>query len=244
MATMLIPVIILLAIAFIKRNIYTACTWGLISGTVIGLVSGILVPSDIMGMKDGALCGFCIDGINNMIGTVGYLYAIAGIIGILNASGLMQRLINALTHSKLNQTVVGTEIILAVGLMLTSICLGSANGPAIIMFGPIGNELGISKGLHPYRRANLLDGFGSTLPVVIPVTSAFIFIAVSCIQGLMDSYSFVQEISPVSIAGATLHCWFLFAVLLFAVISGWGREYEGPGGARVKSLPETASVAD
>lgn len=234
---MLIPVAILLTVAFIKRNIYTACTWGLISGSVIGLASGILVPSDIMGMKDGTLCGFCIDGINNMIGTVGYLYAIAGIIGILNASGLMEKLINMLVNSKLNRTVVGTEIIMSVGLMITSVCLGSANGPAIIMWGPIANKLGISKGLHPYRRANLLDGFGSTLPVVIPVTSAFIFIAISCVQGLMDTYSFVQEISPVNLAGAALHCWFLFAVLLFAVLSGWGRKYEGSNGEMVKTPP-------
>ena len=91
---MLIPVAILLIVAFIKRNIYVACTWGLISGTIIGLVSGILVPSDIMGMQDGTLGGFLIDGVNNMIGTVGYLYAIAGIIGILSASGLLQQVID------------------------------------------------------------------------------------------------------------------------------------------------------
>ncbi len=131
-----------------------------------------------------------------MIGTVGYLYAIAGIIGILNASGLLQRTIDALINSKLNQSVVGTEIIISAGLMVSSICLGSANGPAIIMWGPIADDLGKSKKLHPYRRANLMDGFGSTLPCVIPVTSAFIFIALSCVQGLMDSYTFVQKNQP------------------------------------------------
>ena len=101
----------------------------------------------------------------------------------------------------------------------------------------IANDLGKSKGLHPSRRANLMDGFGSTLPAVIPVTSAFIFIALSCIQGLMDTYSFVQEVSPVSLAGASLHCWFLFVVLAVAVITGWGRKYEGPNGEPVKALP-------
>lgn len=222
---MLIPVVILLVVAFIKRNIYIACTWGLISGTIIGLVSGILG-------------GFLIDGVNNMIGTVGYLYAIAGIIGILNASGLLQRTIDALVNSKLNRSVVGTEIIISVGLMVSSICLGSANGPAIIMWGPIADDLGKSKKLHPYRRANLMDGFGSTLPAIIPVTSAFIFIALSCVQGLMDSYTFVQEVSPVSLAGASLHCWFLFVVLVFSVLSGWGRKYEGPNGEPVKTLAE------
>ena len=233
----LVGLVILLVVAFIKRNIYIACTWGLISGTIIGLVSGILVPSDIMGLQDGTLGGFLIDGVNNMIGTVGYLYAIAGIIGILSASGLLQRTIDALVNSKLNRSVVGTEIIISVGLMVSSICLGSANGPAIIMWGPIADDLGKSKKLHPYRRANLMDGFGSTLPAIIPVTSAFIFIALSCVQGLMDSYTFVQKISPVSLAGASLHCWFLFVVLAFSVLSGWGRKYEGPNGEPVKALP-------
>ena len=159
------------------------------------------------------------------------------IIGILNASGLLQQVIDGLVHSKLNRSVVGTEVIISVGLMVSSICLGSANGPAIIMWGPIANDLGKSKGLHPYRRANLMDGFGSTLPAVIPVTSAFIFIALSCIQGLMDTYSFVQEVSPVSLAGASLHCWFLFVALAVAAITGWGRKYEGPNGEPVKALP-------
>lgn len=150
----------------------------------------------------GALSGFCIDGIKNMLGTVGYLYAVAGVIGVLNESGTMEKVIQKLINSKLNQTVVGSEIIMGLGIMLTSICLGSANGPAIIMFGPIADEIGKSKGLHPYWRANLLDGFASTLPV--------------------------------SIALSTLHCIFLFIVLAAAVLTGWGRRYEGEGGKPVK----------
>lgn len=150
----------------------------------------------------GALSGFCIDGIKNMLGTVGYLYAVAGVIGVLNESGTMEKVIQKLINSKLNQTVVGSEIIMGLGIILTSICLGSANGPAIIMFGPIADEIGKSKGLHPYRRANLLDGFASTLPV--------------------------------SIALSTLHCIFLFIVFAAAVLTGWGRRYEGEGGKPVK----------
>lgn len=236
---MLIPVAVLLAVAFVKRNIYIACTWGIVSGTVIGLVSGILVPADIISMQDGVLSGFLIDGINNMIGTVGYNYGVAGIVGLLAASGLLDGMINALKRSKLNRTPAGTEVIMAGGLMLSSICLGSANGPAIIMWGPVANDLGSSQNLHPYRRANLLDGFASTLPCLIPVTSSFIFIAVSCVQGLMDTYTFVPNLSPLDVAGSALHCWFLFVVLVISVASGWGRAFEGPNGERIraKALP-------
>ncbi len=228
---MLIPVVILLTLAVKTQNIFVASTCGILSGSIVGLLFGILTPADIISMQDGALAGFCIDGIKNSLGTVGYLYAVAGIIGVLNESGTMEHIIQALIRSKLNQTVVGSEIIMGLGIMVTSICLGSANGPAIIMFGPIADRIGKEKHLHPYRRANLLDGFASTLPVIIPATSAFIFIVISCVDSAAQEYSFVSSISPVSIAGATLHPIFLFFVLGFAVLSGWGRKYEGENGA-------------
>ncbi len=79
-----------------------------------------------------------------------------------------------------------------------------------------------------------MDGFGSTLPAIFPVTSAFIFIVVSLVNGMADEYSFVQGLSPVTIAVCTLHCIFLFVVLVFSVASGWGRVFEGEGGERVK----------
>jgi len=233
---MLIPVVILMVVAVKTQNIFEACTVGIIVGSIVGLVSGALKPSDIAGITDGALSGFLVDGINNMIGTVGYLYAVAGIIGLLNESGTMDAIITKLINSKLNRTVIGSELILMIGIMVSSICLGSANGPAIIMFGPIANRIGKSKQLHPYRRANLLDGFASTLPVIFPVTSSFIFIVISCVTSAQADYSFIPNVSPVQLAAHTYHCIFLFFVLLFAVISGWGRRYEGPDGKPVKTL--------
>lgn len=230
---MLIPVIVLLSVSIRTRDIFVAVTWGTISGTIIGLLFGILTVSDIISVEDGALSGFAIDGIRNMLGTVGYLYAVAGIIGILNESGMMQKMIAALMKSKFNQSIMGAEFIIGIGIICTSICLGSANGPAIIMFGPIADRIGQAKDLHPYRRANLLDGFASTLPVIIPFTSAFIFIVISCINGLKEEYDFIQAINPMALSGATFHCIALLIVFVFSVCSGWGRAYEGPNGKPV-----------
>lgn len=238
---MLIPVALLLVISVKTQNIFLASTVGIISGTILGLISNVLSPSDVISMERGSLSGFLVDGINNMIGTVGYLYAVAGIIGILNESGAMDAIIDALLHSRLNKTVTGSEIIMMIGMMISSICLGSANGPAIIMFGPIANEIGKDKDLHPYRRANLLDGFASTLPVIIPVTSSFIFITLSCVTSCAADYDFISEISPVALAGRTYHCIALFFVLLFAVITGWGRKYESKSG-EMTSIPAEENV--
>ena len=103
------------------------------------------------------------------------------------------------------------------------------------MYGPIADKIGQESGLHPYRRSNLLDGFASTLSVIIPFTSSFIFIVISCVTGLMEEYSFINAINPIALAGATFHCIALFAVFVFAVLTGWGREYEGPNGERIKA---------
>lgn len=233
---MLIPVAILLFVAFYKRNIFTAITWGIGSGIVIGIGSGILTFADILSVQDGALSGFAIDGIKNMLGTVGYLYMVAGIMGILRESGMLDLIVEKLLSSKLNQTVVGSELIMGFGQMICCIALGAANGPAIIMYGPIADKIGQDKNLHPYRRANMLDGFASTLPVIIPFTSAFVFIVITIIDGLIPDYSFIEKINPLALGYATLHSVFLFVVLMFAVFTGWGRRYEGKDGKPVKTL--------
>lgn len=239
---MLIPVVILLTIAFYKRDIFIAVTWGIISGLAIGVLSGILQPGDIIGVKEGNLTGFAIDGIMNMIGLVGYLYALAAIIGILKKSGMLEAIIDKLMNSKLCKTEAGTEIVIGLGIMFSSIILGSANGPAIVMFGPVANNLGREKHLHPYRRANLLDGLASTLPVIIPFTSSFIYITMSCITSLQADYNFIHKLSPFSIAGSTFHCIALFIVFLYAILSGWGRHYEGIDGRPTKDLEESKQV--
>jgi len=153
--------------------------------------------------------------------------------GILRECGMMDAVINGLLNSKLASTVRGTELIVSFGVMITSICLGAANGPAIIMYGPIADEIGKSKNLHPYRRANLMDGVTASLPVIIPFTSAFIFIVVACVSGLMGDYSFIQPINPLQLSYATFHCIGLLIVFMFSIFTGWGRAYEGPNGEEI-----------
>ncbi len=241
---MLIPVVVLLGVAIIKRNIFISITCGIIVGTIIGLIFQIITPADIISNNEGALQGFLIDGIKNMLGTVAYLYAVFGIMGVLQASGTLDAIIEGLVNSKFAKSIIGTELIIGFGTMISSICLGAANGPAIIMFGPITNDLGRVKSLHPYRRANLMDGFASSLPVLVPFTSAFIFIVIACISGLMEEYSFVQMLNPIAIAGVTLHSWMLFIVFMVAVITGWGRRYESKTGGQTKLASEAVALAD
>ena len=235
---MLIPVAILLTVAVIKRNIFISITWGIVSGIVIGLLTGVLKPTDIMLAKDGDLHGFMYEGIVGMLGLVVYLYGVFGIMGVLRECGTMDRFIQALINSKLARTTFGTELILGIGIVVSCICLGAANGPAIVMFGPVADQLGKTKKLHPYRRANMIDAMACGLPVVFPFTSAFIFIVMICVSGLMGQYDFIKPLNPFHLVYATLHCWALAIVVILAMVTGWGRTYEGKDGIPVKTLAE------
>jgi Na+/H+ antiporter NhaC len=237
---MLIPVVILLTIAVINRNIYISITWGIITGTIVGLVSGVLTPANIISVQEGSLTGFLYGGVQSMLGTVVYLYGVFGIMGVLQESGTLNRIIQKLINSKFAKSVAGTEFIIGLGIVISSTCLGSANGPAIIMFGPVANELGKTKKLHPYRRANLLDGIAGTIPVIIPFTSAFIFIVIACVNDLRKTYSFIEAVNPMQLSYATLHCLGLLVAFFIAIVYGWGRRYEGPNGEPVKSLTADA----
>ncbi|MDW7669392.1 MAG: Na+/H+ antiporter NhaC family protein, partial [Bacillota bacterium] len=235
---MLIPVAILIGVAIKTREIFTALIWGIVSGTVIALASGVITIEQVMSVSEGSLNGFIIDGVTGMLGLVAFSIALFGIIGILNESGTMDSIIEGIAKSKLAKTPAGSEVAIAIGMMLSSMSLGSANGPAIIMFGPIANKIGRIHKLHPYRRANLLDGFGSTIPVIMPFVSAFIFIVLIVVQGLQGEYAFIQDLNPIRIALGTFHPIALFFVLSYSVATGWGREFEGEDEKVLQSKPE------
>jgi len=237
---MLIPVVLLLIVAIITKNIYLAATTGIISGAIVALAFGIFPASTIISVNDGVLGGFIIEGIRGMLGTVAYLYALFAIMGVMQESGMMDSIIESLMNSKLSKTVVGTELLIAAGSCVSGFCLGGANGPACIMFGPIAGKLGQQQRLHPYRRGNLLAGFASAIPVLIPFASLFISIAISTINGLRDQYDFVPAVNPAVLPTSMFFCYTYAAVWLFSIFTGWGREYEGPDGKPVRSSADAA----
>lgn len=231
---MLIPIVILLFVAVKSQNIYLAVTIGTLSGIAIALPLGIFGITDIFIVQDGHLGGFLIDSIRGVMSTVVFLMSLFGIVGILEESGTMDKIMDRLINSKLASTAKGTELIIMIGTTLSGFCLGGANGPACMMFGPLADKLGKQKQLHPYRRGNLLSGFASTLPILIPFSSLFIIITNANINSLVEEFSFIQPVNPILISAGAFHPIVLFLVFLFAVVSGWGRLFEGQNGEALK----------
>lgn len=231
---MLIPMILLLICAFKTKNIFLSAIVGIFSGTIVGLLSGLMTPADILVVNDGVLGGFIIDGINNMAGTILFVYASVGMLGILKSSGMMDSLVTKLSQSKITKSVIGTELIIAFGSALTCLMIGSSNGPACLMFGSIGNEIGKKANLHPYRRANLIAAFTSSLPIMNPFSSVFIILTMGAVNSVCEEYPFIGTVNPMSIPPYMFFCMIFPLVFLVSIFTGWGREYEGENGEVIK----------
>jgi Na+/H+ antiporter NhaC len=98
---------------------------------------------------------------------------------------------------------------------------------AILAVGDITREVGKRFGLSPYRRSNLLDVTVCTYPFLLPFFIPTI-LAASTTAGL-EGFG-MPRLSAWSIGLHNAHSWALLVVILFAVVTGWGRGEASPGG--------------
>lgn len=214
---MLIPVVIMLYAATSSRNIFKGIGIGLLLGLIVGLAAGLFTFQDVFAndAANNQATGFLISGIQGILGTVGLVIAVFGIMGVMTEAGMLDYLVGKILASKAGSTPRGAELACMLGISVCTIIFGGVTSASILTFGPVLNRVGSTMDIHPYRRANLLDGTANSLPAIIPFMSVFVFIG-AALTGL----------SPVAVAGGTIYGFVLFFVFLFAVLSGWGRNME------------------
>ncbi|MBS4220541.1 Na+/H+ antiporter NhaC family protein [Bacillus sp. FJAT-49711] len=231
---MLIPVAVMLIVAIKTRNIYIAITIGIILGTITGLGFNLINFNDVISVVDGAPKGFLTGGVSSMMAIVTLVISVYGIMGVLNGAGVLEKVTNGILNSKMGKTVRGAEIAMMLGISFTTLIFGGVTSASMTTFGKVQNEIGKRVGLHPYRRAYLLDGFANAIVLVIPFLSVFVFLGALLTTG----YDFVAPLFLTQVSSGMIYCMVLFLVLLFSIITGWGREYEGSGGEVVRNPQE------
>lgn len=231
---MLIPVAVMLIVAIKTRNIYKAITIGIVLGTITGLAFNLLTFDNVISVADGAPAGFLTGGISSMMATVTLVISVYGIMGVLNGAGVLEKVTNGILNSKMGKSVRGAEFAMMLGISFTTLIFGGVTSASMTTFGKVQNEIGKRVGLHPYRRANLLDGFANAIVLVIPFLSVFVFLGAL----LSDGYDFIKPLTLTQVSSGMIYCMMLFLVLLFSVITGWGRQFEGSEGKPVSNPQE------
>ncbi len=238
---MVIPVAVLLGVAFWKRDIFLAATMGLLSGIVIGLVTGVLSPADIMSVgEDGAPGGFLVTGVADMLPLVGLAIVIFAIVGVLQGAGVFDLIVDLVARSERSSGPVRAELGIGIGAAAAAALFAGVNSPSMLMFGPVADKLGARAQLHPYRRANVMDGFTLGIGAVVPVASVFLLISSQLTQG----YDGVPELTALSIFTASFYPLILTAVMVVAVLTGWGRRWEGENGVELREAPPRHESAE
>lgn len=237
---MLVPVALMIAVAVKTRSIYKAITVGLVLGTIVGVASGLVTPQRIISADGGVPAGFLTEGVSSMMATVVLVMSVYGIMGVLTAAGVLERISSSILSSRLGASARGAEIAMMLGISATTLVFGGVTSASMATFGKIQDEIGQRAGLHPYRRAYLLDGFVNALVVAVPFLSVFVLIGTTLTQG----YDFVAPLSLTQVSCYMFYSILLFFVLLASVLTGWGRKSEGPDGEPVKSRPQGQAQAD
>jgi Na+/H+ antiporter NhaC len=228
---MLIPIGLLLAVAVVTRDIFKAISVGLVAGTATALAAGLIDWPDVVSVKDGTAGGFLLAGVTGIVPTVSLVIGVFAIMGVLRDAGLLRRLTTTLLNGQLGRSPAGAETAIALGSTAFTVLFGGVNSASMITFGPVADELGAKVGLHPFRRSNVMDCFAMGVSCIVPFLSAFLFIGT-----VLTSRYDLPPISSGELFLSTVYPLALTAVLIVSIITGWGRRFEGPDGAAVRSV--------
>lgn len=215
---MLIIPVVIIVLCLMRKHLITALSYGILSGIVVGLLTGIYSLGDIITFSGGfTVTGLVLDGILGTAGTVMMLIAAFALLGVMECSGLFEDVGRILLKHTGSARKAEGAIVLSVGIlsMITGVI-----SVAIVALGDIVREVGSKAGLDPYRRANLLDCTGCVFCFLAPWT-------VHCVIPAQLTVQFGEEFSvaPQAIPFVNFYSICMLLILIISIITGYGRTY-------------------
>lgn len=165
---MLIVPVVIIVLCMMRKHLITALSWGILAGSVAGLLSGIYKVEDLIAFPGGfSVTGVMIEAITGTAGTMAMLIGVFALLGVLERSGFFEDV--GVLLSRLAKTERSTEatIVLSVGIL--SMVTGVIS-VAIVALGDLIHEIGEKAGVNRYRRANLMDCTGCVFCFLAPWT--------------------------------------------------------------------------
>lgn len=215
---MILCPILVIAVLLARQHLLVGLFTGIASAAAAGLALGVITPGELLHIDPSQFGarGLLVDGVERGVGVSIFTLLLAGLVAPLERSGLVARLVGALESRA--RTVRGAEgaIFAAVS---GAVLLTTHAVVAILTVGDFTRSLGERLGIGPYRRANLLDVTVCTYPFLLPYMIPTI-LAASTTQGYGAS---APPVSAFAAGLANLHSWALLAMVLLAIVAGYGR---------------------
>ncbi len=230
---MLISAAIVIFLAVKGKSIFVALTGGIISAVAIGLPAGLFSFSDIIRIEGTSVQGAIPAGVAGMF-TVSILLIVVVTMGhLLIKSGCMETSVGWIGKN-IARSPKSNELSIWGLTTVFNILIAAINTIAIICVAPFINAIGKKHKLHPYRRANIMDATTCTWPFFLPYGGC-ILLLIGTMTVAAQTYSCVTPLAPTSMFFAVFYSWILWFVMLISIVVGYGREFEGRGGRRIKA---------
>lgn len=224
---MLIPILVMLIICFKTSDLFVGVSGGILTGIVIGLVTGVFQLQDLIMIDSQAqqVHGVFFDGVSSMTDIILSTILLYGLIQIAVEGGMMRKCCDFLSSRKLIQSATGAEAIIAAGVGIVNILLAGCVLPSILMFKDVADEVGQKADIPASRRSILLTAMATNVTAIIPINSAFVMGAVTVIQEMAAKNSILPLVTPFQIFISSSYC-LILTVICIAWVCGLGRKKE------------------
>ena len=216
---MLLVPALLITLMFKGVNLIVALMFSGALGILLGIAAGLLDPRSllIINMDQFTVGGLIPDGINGLIDIAVFAFLLMGLVGLLERGGFLEMVTER--TERFTKTPRSSEMMITVVLLIMNL-LTVASTIVIIMAGPLAKKVLVQKnGISPERSANILDAVSAGAMCLIPYgfgpLLAYLFAGSS---GAAVNFSLISTIPYM------FHGWALFGVMLFSILTGWGRD--------------------
>jgi Na+/H+ antiporter NhaC len=194
---------------------------GIAFAILLALGTGQLQPTQLfyIDAEQFGARGLIVDGVERGLGISVFTLLMAGLVAAMEASGLVQRAVDAASRRVKSERGAELGIVAAVTAV---VMLTTHSVVAILATGSFARRTGEAFGVPGYRRANLLDMTVCTWPFLLPW-----FIPTILAGSLSGGTPGMPRLSALQIGLANFHSWGLLAMVILAVAAGYGRRARG-----------------
>lgn len=212
---MLVVPAVIIVLCLLRKHLITALAYGILAGVVMGLVSGIYKPAELIAFPGGfTVDGLLITSVTGTAGTVFMLITVFALLGVTERSGLFGDVGRMLSRFAKNRRSAEACIVLSIGIL--SMVTGVIS-VAIVALGDLIDEIGRKAGIDACRRANLMDCAGCVFCFLAPWT-------VHCVipAQLASGFGTAVTVVPARVPLVNFYSVSMLVVLLVAVLTGYG----------------------
>lgn len=208
-----------IAVLLARRHLFEGLIYGIVAAVAIGLSFRLFPVRAILQIDADAFTarGLIIEGMERGVGISIFTILLMGLVGGLEGSGVIDRVVE---WARARASTARQAELWIVATVSAAVWLTTHSVVAILTTAKLTRDAGEAYGLSANRRANLLDMTVCTYPFLFPFFIPTILAASTTTAGAGFG------MPPVSVLATGLHnfhSWALLGMVLFAVLSGFGR---------------------